>query len=1149
MLKAHCMGETSMKKRMVGAFVGATALVGVLGVTPAGATPPKTPTFTVVADNLNSPRQIVTYGKDVAVAEAGTGGDTCLDDTTCIGFTGSVTAVLNGVASRVQTGLLSIATTNPAGEAEVVGLDALALRNGSELYGVVTGTCDLPPGLPPEVLAQVGKVVRLSGGTDVTTVADVSSIECTTDPDGQGPDTDPYGIAVRSNGTIFVADAAGNDVLKVRNGETTVATLLASAQNPGQPVPTSLAIGPDGALYIGTLNFEAGPGGANVYRLAPGSDTATVYASGLSAITGLAFGPHGKLYVSEFTTAFGEEGPTPDGAVVQIPVGRRHGRPQDPGYRTAALPRWRRRHVRGRLRVQLEHRGRRSVHTWPSRPAGEDLRLLTLGSRGASNQAPRTATRRPRSLVRSRPVVSLGAVSVAASPLFAFDNSYVRDAAAACTSRWQAAAAPAPRLLALNDALAAELGLDPDALRSARGRRRPRRQRRARRGRAGGAGLRRPPVRRVLAPPRRRPRPAARRDHRHPRPPPRPPPEGLRGARRSRAAATARPPSARCCASTSSARRCTPSASPPPGRWPSSPPASDVARETMLPGAVLARVAASHLRVGTFQYAAAADDPTLAAAPRRLRHRPPLSRTPPRPTTRTSRCFDAVARRPGVAGGAVDARRLRPRRDEHRQHDDLRRDDRLRPVRVHGRLRSRHRLQLDRPRRPLRLRQPAADRPVEPGPAGRDAAAADRRRPRRRRAPSATEVLQTFPDRYARLLGRRDAGQARPGRRRTRRRRADRRPAGAAARPAGRLHRRLARAVGASCAATRSPRARCSPSPPPSTPGRAAGGPGSPARRVDPQVVADAMDGVNPVYIPRNHLVEEALTAATAGDLAPFHRLVDVLARPFDERPGLEAYAAPAPDGLRARTAPSAAPERPEPGPGWRALYRTAADRRRVVAQRARMAAAAIVPTAPKSMRAGSWRVAPYHPKQAGLHKRHGPRGGGDAGGRGGAERGPQRRRALHPVGHAEEEPEAGEATHDRDQTEHDGPDGRRRRRPGRSEPGAHHHDGQGHVGPTRADGRRPRRPELSLGGVGEPRRLGGCAEGDRRQREAGGVAVAMQAPQLRKAPDDGERGGPPHGHFGRDHRGYTRMSGTRFGPGDDARSGVTPERCGGGRR
>ena len=63
----------------------------------------------------------------------------------------------------------------------------------------------------------------------------------------------------------------------------------------------------------------------------------------------------------------------------------------------------------------------------------------------------------------------------------------------------------------------------------------------------------------------------------------------------------------------------------------------------------------------------------------------------------------------------------------------------------------------------------------------------------------------------------------------------------------------------------------------------------------DPDETATAMDRVNPLYIPRNNKVEEALTAATAGDLEPFQRLLDVLAHPFDERPGLESYAAPTP--------------------------------------------------------------------------------------------------------------------------------------------------------------------------------------------------------------------------------------------------------------
>jgi uncharacterized protein YdiU (UPF0061 family) len=57
----------------------------------------------------------------------------------------------------------------------------------------------------------------------------------------------------------------------------------------------------------------------------------------------------------------------------------------------------------------------------------------------------------------------------------------------------------------------------------------------------------------------------------------------------------------------------------------------------------------------------------------------------------------------------------------------------------------------------------------------------------------------------------------------------------------------------------------------------------------------DAMDRVNPVYIPRNHLVEEALDAATRGDLAPLDLLVAAVSAPFDERPGMERYAEPAP--------------------------------------------------------------------------------------------------------------------------------------------------------------------------------------------------------------------------------------------------------------
>lgn len=57
----------------------------------------------------------------------------------------------------------------------------------------------------------------------------------------------------------------------------------------------------------------------------------------------------------------------------------------------------------------------------------------------------------------------------------------------------------------------------------------------------------------------------------------------------------------------------------------------------------------------------------------------------------------------------------------------------------------------------------------------------------------------------------------------------------------------------------------------------------------------ETMDRVNPIYIPRNHLVEEALDAATAGDPGPVTELLVVVTDPYTERPGFERYTRPAP--------------------------------------------------------------------------------------------------------------------------------------------------------------------------------------------------------------------------------------------------------------
>ena len=190
-----------------------------------------------------------------------------------------------------------------------------------------------------------------------------------------------------------------------------------------------------------------------------------------------------------------------------------------------------------------------------------------------------------------------------------------------------------------------------------------------------------------------------------------------------------------------------------------------VFRETVLPGAVLTRVAASHIRVGTFQFFAARGDVDARAPARRVHDRPPRPR-PGRHARPLPRAARARRRAPGGADRAMDERRLHPRRDEHRQHDDLGRDDRLRPVRLHRGLRPGGGVQLDR--------HAAAATPSATSPRiarWNLARLAETllpligRRARGRRRPQATEVIEAFPARYRSHLLARPARQARPARR------------------------------------------------------------------------------------------------------------------------------------------------------------------------------------------------------------------------------------------------------------------------------------------------------------------------------------------------------------------------------------------------
>ena len=62
-------------------------------------------------------------------------------------------------------------------------------------------------------------------------------------------------------------------------------------------------------------------------------------------------------------------------------------------------------------------------------------------------------------------------------------------------------------------------------------------------------------------------------------------------------------------------------------------------------------------------------------------------------------------------------------------------------------------------------------------------------------------------------------------------------------------------------------------------------------QKAAPADLAKLMNSVNPLFIPRNHRVEQAINQAVDGDLRIFEDLNSVLARPFDKQPEFACYA------------------------------------------------------------------------------------------------------------------------------------------------------------------------------------------------------------------------------------------------------------------
>jgi hypothetical protein len=270
---------------------------------------------TVVAGGLNNPRGIaIAPNGQIFVAEAGTGGaGPCIvgpEGDACFGTTGSIARVRPGSVTRVVTGLPSAAGPDGSG---ATGPHKLSFQGQGNLFVTIGlgGNLATRAELGSDRLGTLVRVSVASGR--VWRVADLAAYEEANDPDGAGADSNPYGVLAAPRG-VYSTDAGGNDLLFTnRNGRTrTVAVfpdtmvdappflgLPPGSKVPMQAVPTGVARGADGALYVSQLTgFPFPVGGSSIWRVHPGH-APTVFASGFTNVVDIAADRAGNLYVVE----------------------------------------------------------------------------------------------------------------------------------------------------------------------------------------------------------------------------------------------------------------------------------------------------------------------------------------------------------------------------------------------------------------------------------------------------------------------------------------------------------------------------------------------------------------------------------------------------------------------------------------------------------------------------------------------------------------------------------------------------------------------------------------------------------------------------------------------------------------------------------
>jgi hypothetical protein len=276
--------------------------------------------YTVVASGLQSPRGLTAApGGRLYVAQAGNGGNS-----------GKVTEIrkywtVSPATRDVVTDLVSI-----GGDGEFVGVDGISADSNGNVHAIMAESNSGVPELGPSLLGHLLKLNTAGAVRDVANVGDANyawTADHVSLAPRDFPDSNPYGLLVEP-GKTYVTDAGANTLNVVRADGTNQILAYFPNNTIRDATPTCVAMGPDGALYIGTLalvdSIVRGPS-AIVYRVDPAAtdpndlakvlSVATPWATGLWPINGCAFAPDGTFYASQLITNSGFSG----GDVVKIP--------------------------------------------------------------------------------------------------------------------------------------------------------------------------------------------------------------------------------------------------------------------------------------------------------------------------------------------------------------------------------------------------------------------------------------------------------------------------------------------------------------------------------------------------------------------------------------------------------------------------------------------------------------------------------------------------------------------------------------------------------------------------------------------------------------------------------------------------------------